>query len=282
LIDSLEVTVKLDEKTAIVTGAGRGIGRAIALKLTSEGAGVIVNDLDPGPANETVDLIDQARGMAIAVPGSVTQPGFTDSLVESALEGFGTLDIIVNNAGYTWDSVIQKTSDEQWQAMLDIHLTAPFRMLRSAAPYLRATAKREAAEGRPVVRKVVNVSSIAGTGGNVGQAGYAAGKAGVIGLTKTMAKEWGRSQVTVNAVAFGLIKTRLTEAPAGGEASINIDGRDIRVGIGAELLEAMESGIPLGRSGTPEDAANAVYLFCTPESDYITGQVVVAGGGLVL
>ena len=274
--------MKLDGKTAIVTGAGRGIGRAIALKLAAEGAGVIVNDLDPGPAKETVDLIEQANGNALAVPGSVTELGFTDEVVQAALDGFGGIDVIVNNAGYTWDSVIQKTTDEQWQAMLDIHLTAPFRMLRSAAPYLREAAKAEAAAGKPVVRKVVNVSSIAGTGGNVGQSGYAAGKAGVIGLTKTLAKEWGRSQVTVNAVAFGLIKTRLTEAPAGGESTIRINDRDIKVGIGAELLEAMESGIPLGRGGTPEDAANAVYLFCIPESDYITGQVVVAGGGLVI
>ena len=274
--------MKLEGKTAIVTGAGRGIGRAIALKLAAEGAGVVVNDLDPGPAKETVDLIDQMHGMAFSVPGSVTVKGFTDEIVEAALEGFGGIDIIVNNAGYTWDSVIQKTSDEQWEAMIDIHLTAPFKMLRSAAPYLRETAKAEAAAGKPVVRKVVNVSSIAGTGGNVGQAGYSAGKAGVIGLTKTMAKEWGRSQVTVNAVAFGLIKTRLTEAPAGGEATIRINDRDIKVGIGSELLEAMESGIPLGRGGTPQDAANAVYLFTIPESDYITGQVVVAGGGLVI
>ena len=274
--------MKLEGKTAIVTGAGRGIGRAIALKLASEGSAIVVNDLDPGPAKETVDLIDQQHGMALSVPGSVTETGFTDELVQAALDGFGGFDIVVNNAGYTWDSMIHKTSDEQWQAMIDIHLTAPFRLLRSAAPYLRETAKAEAAAGKAVVRKVVNVCSIAGTGGNVGQAGYSAGKAGVIGLTKTMAKEWGRSQVTVNAVAFGLIKTRLTDAPAGGDATIRIGERDIKVGIGAELLEAMESGIPLGRSGTPEDAANAVSLFCFPESDYITGQLVIAGGGLVI
>ena len=274
--------MKLVDKTAIVTGSGRGIGRAIALKLAGDGARVVVNDLDPGPAKETVDLIERLGGTAVAVPGSVTARGFTDDLVEAAVESFGGLDIVVNNAGYTWDSVIQKTEDEQWEAMLDIHLTAPFRLLRSAAPVLRAAAKKDAAEGRSVVRKVVNISSVAGTGGNVGQSGYSAGKAGVIGLTKTLAKEWGRSQITVNAVAFGLIKTRLTEAPAGGDATIRINDRDIKVGIGAELLEAMESGIPLGRAGTPEDAANAVYLFCIPESDYITGQVVVCGGGLVL
>ena len=274
--------MKLVDKTAIVTGSGRGIGRAIALKLAGDGARVVVNDLDPGPAKETVDLIEQSGGAAVAVPGSVTELGFTDDLVEAAVESFGGLDIVVNNAGYTWDAVIQKTEDEQWEAMLDIHLTAPFRLLRSAAPVLRAAAKKDAAEGRSIVRKVVNISSVAGTGGNVGQSGYSAGKAGVIGLTKTLAKEWGRSQITVNAVAFGLIKTRLTEAPAGGDATIRINDRDIKVGIGAELLEAMESGIPLGRAGRPEDAANAVYLFCIPESDYITGQVIVCGGGLVL
>jgi 3-oxoacyl-[acyl-carrier protein] reductase len=269
----------LDGKAAIVTGSARGIGRATAELLAEQGARVLINDLDADVAEQAASEI---QGDTAVFGGDLTQSGVPDQLVQKAVDEFGQLDIIVNNAGYTWDSMIQKTSDEQWQAMLDIHLTAPFRMLRSAAPYLRETAKREAAEGRPVVRKVVNVSSIAGTGGNVGQSGYAAGKAGVIGLTKTLAKEWGRSRVTVNAVAFGLIKTRLTEAPAGGDATITIDGRDIQVGIGAELLEAMESGIPLGRSGTPEDAANAVYLFCAPESDYITGQVVVAGGGLVI
>lgn len=274
--------MKLVEKSAIITGSGRGIGRAIALKLASEGASVIVNDLDPGPAKETVDLIEAEGGRAVAVPGSVTERGFTDDLVTASIDSFGGLDILVNNAGYTWDSVIQKTSDEQWEAMIDIHLTAPFRLLRSAAPVLREASRQEAAEGRTVVRKVVNVSSISGTGGNIGQSGYSAGKAGVIGLTKTLAKEWGRSSVTVNAVAFGLIKTRLTEAAVGDDSTIRIHDRDIKVGIGAELMDAMESGIPLGRAGTPADAANAVYLLCIPESDYVTGQVLVAGGGLVL
>jgi 3-oxoacyl-[acyl-carrier protein] reductase len=274
--------MKLEGKTAIVTGAGRGIGRAVSLKLASEGASIVVNDLDPGPAEETVALLEAAGARACAVTGSVTEPGLTDNLVHAAVDTYGGLDIIVNNAGFTWDSVIQKTTDEQWEAMLGIHLTAPFRLLRSAAPVLREAAKAEAASGRTVVRKVVNVSSVAGTGGNLGQSGYAAGKAGVIGLTKTLAKEWGRSQVTVNAVAFGLIKTRLTDAPAGADAHIRVGELDIKVGIGAELLDAMESGIPMGRAGTPTDAANAVYLFCIPESDYITGQVVIAGGGLVL
>jgi 3-oxoacyl-[acyl-carrier protein] reductase len=272
---------KLDGRVALVTGSGRGIGKAIASKLAAEGAHVVVNDLDPGPAKETVDDIIAAGGRALAVPGSVTERGFTDELVSAAVEEFGDLQIVVNNAGYTWDAVIQKTTDEQFEAMLAIHLTAPFRVLRSAAEHFRAAARSEAANGTTTTRKVVNISSVAGTGGNVGQVGYSSGKAGVIGLTKTLAKEWGRYQVTVNAVAFGLIRTRLTDAPA-GEGTIRINDRDIQVGIGAELMETMERGIPLGRAGTPQDAANAVYLFCSPESDYITGQVVVCGGGMVL
>jgi len=272
---------KLDGRVAVVTGGGRGIGKAIASKLAAEGAHVVVNDLDPGPAKETVDEIVTAGGRALAVPGSVTERGFADELVAAAVDEFGDLHIVVNNAGYTWDAVIQKTSDEQFEAMLAIHLTAPFRLLRSAAGHFRETARREAADGTVTTRKVVNISSVAGTGGNVGQSGYSSGKAGVIGLTKTLAKEWGRYQVTVNAVAFGLIRTRLTDAPAGA-GTIRINGRDIQVGIGADLMETMERGIPLGRAGTPQDAANAVYLFCSPESDYITGQVVVCGGGMVL
>jgi 3-oxoacyl-[acyl-carrier protein] reductase len=225
--------MRLDGKTAIVTGAGRGIGRAIARKLATEGARVVVNDLDPGPAKDTVELIRDGNASAVAVPGRVTEHGFTDDLVEASILEYGSLDIVINNAGYTWDSVIQKTSDEQWETMLEIHLTAPFRLLRSAAPVLREAARRDAAEGRRVTRKVVNVSSVAGTGGNVGQSGYAADNAGVLGLTKTLAKEWGRSSVTVNAVAFGLIKTRLTEAPAEGDATSWINDRDIKVGMEA-------------------------------------------------
>jgi 3-oxoacyl-[acyl-carrier protein] reductase len=243
---------------------------------------LVVNDLDEAPAYETVEQIRSSGGEAVAVPGSVTNKGFSDDLIAQTMQSFDDLHIVVNNAGYTWDSVIQKTTDEQWSAMLDIHLTAPFRVLRSVAPYFRESARRESASGRSVTRKVVNISSIAGTGGNAGQAGYSSGKAGVIGLTKTMAKEWGRYQVTVNGVAFGLIRTRLTEASAGADATIRINDRDIKVGIGDELIRSMEQGIPLGRAGTPADAADAVYLFCAPESDYITGQVIVCGGGLVL
>jgi 3-oxoacyl-[acyl-carrier protein] reductase len=199
--------------------------------------------------------------------------------VGTAMDAFGGIDIIVNNAGYTWDNVIQKTTDEQWAAMLDVHLTAPFRILRAAQPLIRRFSQAEQAVGRRVVRKVVNISSMSGLFGNVGQANYAAAKAGVEGLTKTLAKEWGRLQVTVNCVAYGFIKTRLTTAAA-GEATARIDGREIRIGVNPELMSQLDRSIPMGRGGTPEEAAGAVYLFCIPESDYISGQTLLCSGGL--
>lgn len=274
---------KLEKKVAIVTGSGRGIGREIALKLASEGAAVVVNDLDDAPAKETVADIEAAGGRAIACPGSVTEDGFAERFVQTAVDAFGGLDIIVNNAGFTWDTVIQKMTDEQWDAILDVHLKAPFRILRAAQPVISNSVKAARAAGDPVpCRKVVNISSIAGLGGNAGQANYAAAKAGVTGLTKAMAKEWGRLNVTVNTVAFGLIKTRLTDAPADGSSTIDVDGREIKVGVSAQLMDAMESSIPLGRAGTPVEAAGAVYLFCTPESDYVSAQTVVCGGGFMI
>ena len=269
---------KLDGKVAVVTGAGRGIGRAIACKLAAEGARVVVNDLDEAPAQETVEAIRAAGGDALACPGNVAAPDFADRFIDLAVSRYGGLDIIINNAGYTWDNVIQKMSDEQWQAMLDVHLSAPFRILRAAQPVLRAMSRQEAEAGRPVVRKVVNISSVAGMFGNAGQANYAAAKAGVIGMTQTLAKEWGRLNTTVNCVAFGLIATRLTAS--GDGASTEIGGRDIKLGVPAEALSALERTIPLGRAGTPEDAAGAVYLFCIPESDYVSGQTLLCSGGL--
>jgi 3-oxoacyl-[acyl-carrier protein] reductase len=273
---------KLDGKIALVSGAGRGIGQAIATKLASEGAKLVINDLDLEPAEDTCRAVEKAGGTAVPVVGSVTDPAFGEQFVQAALDEYGRIDIIVNNAGYTWDSVVQKMTDEQWYAMIDVHLTAPFRILRAAAPYLREAAKAEMAKGDIVTRKVVNISSIAGLGGNAGQAGYASGKAGIIGLTKTLAKEWGRYNVTVNSLAFGLIKTRLTDTPAGGTGTISIEDREIKVGINDQLMAAMEGGIPLGRAGTPVDAANGVYLLCIPESDYISGEVLVCSGGMTI
>ena len=271
---------KLEGKVAIVSGSGRGIGRAIAMKLASEGAKVVVNDLDAGPAEQTVADIKAAGGMALACAGSVTADGFAEKFVKTAIDGFGGLDIIINNAGYTWDNVVQKMTDEQWNAIIDVHLTAPFKILRAAAEFIRVTSRKEAEAGQEVFRKVVNISSIAGTGGNAGQANYSAGKAGIIGLTKALSKEWGRYKVNVNAVAFGMIKTRLTEASAGGDASIDVEGRKIKVGVNPDLLEMMERTIPLGRGGTPEEAAGSVYLLCIPESNYVSGQTLICGGGI--
>jgi len=273
---------KLEGKTALVSGSGRGIGRAIALKLAGEGARVVVNDLDADPAAETVAAIADVGGEAVACNGDVTDPEFAQRFTDTAVASFGGIDIIVNNAGYTWDAVIQKMTDEQWQAMLDVHLTAPFRILRAASDFIRETAKREIAEGRFNARKVVNISSISGLYGGAGQANYGAAKSALVGLTRSMCKEWGRYNVNVNCVAFGLIETRLTRSWAENDAKIDIDGQQIQVGIQPHAIETLNSMIPMGRAGTPEEAAGAVCLFCYPESDYVSGQVLVAGGGLLV
>ena len=273
------MTKKLEGKVALITGSGRGIGRSIALKLASEGARVVVNDLDEAPAQEVVEAIRAAGGQAVACIGSVTAPDFAERFIGTAVSEFKGLDIIVNNAGYTWDNVVQKMTDEQWYAMLDVHLTAPFRILRAAQPVIRALTKQEKEAGKSVVRKVVNISSVAGLFGNAGQTNYSTAKAGIVGMTQTLAKEWGRMQVTVNCVAYGFIKTRLTVSAAGASTA-NIDGREIKVGVNPDLMAAMERMIPLGRGGTPDEAAGAVYLLCIPESDYVSGQTLMCTGGL--
>lgn len=270
---------KLDAQVALISGSGRGIGREIALKLASEGAYIVINDLDAEPAEQTAAEIKAAGGKATTCIGSVTEPEFAARFVQTAIDTFGGVDIIVNNAGYTWDNVIQKMSDEQWEAMLAVHVTAPFRILRAASEFIRESAKKEKAAGIQRHRKVVNISSTSGVFGNAGQANYGAAKAAINGLTRAMAKEWGRYNVNVNSVAFGLIKTRLTEATADSGASINIEGNEIRVGVNPERLASAEQTIPLGRAGTPEEAAGAVYLLCSPESNYISGQVLICGGG---
>ena len=270
----------LKGKVALVTGSGRGIGEAIAYKLAGAGAKIVVNDLDSGPAEDVVNAIRQQGGEALSCVGSVVETAVCEKLVATAVDGLGGLDIIVNNAGYTWDNVIQKMDDEQWQDILDVHLTAPFKILRAASEFIRASAKVERADGREVFRKVINISSISGQYGNAGQANYSAAKAGIIGLTRALSKEWGRYRVNVNCVSFGLIETRLAQPLGEEKASIRIGKHDIPVGIQAENLALMNSFIPLGRPGTPQEAAGAVYLFCIPESNYVSGQVVTCGGGV--
>src|SRR5918912_30457 len=246
----------LDGKAAIVTGSARGIGRATAELLAEQGARVLINDLDADVAEQAASEIS---GETAVFGGDLTQPGVPDQLVQKAVDEFGQIDIIVNNAGYTWDGVAHKMTDDQFQAMLDIHTIVPFRVLRAAAPHLREPAKQERDEGREVFRKVVNVSSVSGTFGNAGQANYSSGKAGVVGLTKTLAKEWGQFKVNVNAVAFGYIETRLT-ASKDEAGTFEREGQQIKLGIPEQLRQMATMLIPLGRPATPEEAAGGVFF----------------------
>ena len=272
------VPFSLEGKTALVTGAGRGIGKAIATRLVSAGARVMINDLDEAMLLQTEAELGH-RGKVGHVAADLTDPKVPELIVEATLAEFESIDIIVNNAGYSWDNVIQKTTDEQFQAMLEIHIVTPFRILRTASNFIRESAKKEIAASRRVMRKVVNITSIAGTDGNPGQAGYSAGKAGVIGLTRTLAKEWGRYNVNVNAVGFGLIGTRLVQPITDMGAQMEMYGHKIRLGVQPNLLDSVKSACPLGRLGTPEEAAGAVLFFCSPLSDYVTGEVLICGGG---
>lgn len=272
---------QLDGRVAIVTGSGRGIGQQIALRLAREGASVVVNDLDEAPARETIAMIEALGARAVACNGDVAAKDFGERIVKTAIDRFGDCHVVVNNAGYTWDSVIQKMTDEQWYAIIDVHLTAPFRILRAFFNHLKPAVEREAREGQRIVRKIVNISSTSGVNGNAGQVNYSSGKAGVMGMTKTLAKEWGRYNVTVNAVAFGYIQTRLTQPLAEGEGgTIDVQGRTVKIGVQAGRIAAMNQMIPLGRGGLPEEAAGSVYLFCSPDSDYVSGQTLVVNGGL--
>ena len=270
----------LQGRVAIVTGAGRGIGRAIAHKLAREGASVIVSDLDADPATATVAEITAQGFEASEFVGDVTAPGFAEELIQTTLDRYADIDIIVNNAGYIWNSTIQKHSDDQWQAMIDVHATAPFRILWAASHYFREAAKKDTQAGRVHCRKVVNISSVSGVFGAATQLAYSAGKAALVGVTKTLAKEWGRYNITVNCVAFGFIETRLTQPYEVVPEKIAVKGQQLAVGLPEANMQHMRNTIPLGRAGTPEDAAGAVYLLCIPESDYISGQVLVCGGGL--
>jgi 3-oxoacyl-[acyl-carrier protein] reductase len=265
----------LDDKVAIVTGSARGIGRATAELLSEHGAKVLINDLDADLAEQTASEI---AGETVVFGGDLTAPGAPDQLVQTAVDAWGRLDIIVNNAGYTIDGVIHTMTDEAFQKMLDIHTIVPFRVIRAAAPHLREPAKRERAEGVEVFRKIVNVSSVSGTMGNAGQANYAAGKAGVVGLTRTLAKEWGQFRVNVNAVAFGYIETRLT-ASKNESNTMEIGGQTLQLGIPDQMRAMAPMMIPLGRPGTPQEAAGGVFFLCSPWSNFVHGQVLNITGG---
>jgi 3-oxoacyl-[acyl-carrier protein] reductase len=265
----------LDGKVAIVTGSARGIGRATAQLLSEHGANVLINDLDADVAEQTASEIG---GETVVYGGDLTVSGAPDELVQTAIDAWGKIDIIVNNAGYTLDGAVHKMSDEQFQRMLDIHTVVPFRVLRAAAPHLREPAKKEREEGVEVFRKIVNVASTSGTMGNAGQANYAAGKAAVVGLTKTLAKEWGQFKITVNAVAFGFIDTRLTQ-PKVESNTMQVGGETVQLGIPEQMRSMAQFVIPLGRYGTPQEAAGGVFFLCSPWSDYVHGQVLNITGG---
>ncbi len=265
----------LDGKVAIVTGSARGIGRATAELLSEQGAKVLINDLDGDVAEQTAAEID---GDTLVFAGDLTKPGMPDELVQKVVDEWGQVDILVNNAGYTLDAPIHKMSDESFQRMLDIHTIVPFRMCRAVAPHMREPAKKEREEGREVFRKIVNVSSISGTMGNAGQANYSSGKAAVVGLTKSLAKEWGQFKVNVNAVAFGYIETRLTASKEESNV-MEIGGEKIQLGIPDQLRGMASMLIPLGRPGSPSEAAGGVFFLCSPWSNYVHGQVLNVTGG---
>jgi 3-oxoacyl-[acyl-carrier protein] reductase len=266
----------LDGKSAIVTGSARGIGRATAELLASQGAQVLINDLDGDVAEQAAGEI---QGETAVFAGDLTKSDAPEQLVQKAIDSFGKIDIIVNNAGYTLDAPIHKMTDEHFQAMLDIHTVVPFRVIRAAAPHLREPAKQEREEGKEVFRKIVNVSSTSGTFGNAGQANYSAGKAAVVGLTKTVAKEWGQFKVNVNAVAFGFIDTRLTQAKV-DDNNMEIGGEKVQLGIPEQMRQMASMLIPLGRPATPEEAAGGIFFLCSPWSNYVHGQTLHITGGL--
>ena len=266
----------LDGKAAIVTGSARGIGRATAELLVAHGAQVLVNDLDGDIADQAAKEIE---GETAVFAGDLTKPGVPDQLVQTAIDAFGQIDILVNNAGYTLDAPVHKMSDENFQAMLDIHTVVPFRMIRAVAPHMREPAKKEREEGREVFRKIVNISSTSGTFGNAGQANYSSGKAGVVGLTKTIAKEWGQFKINVNAVAFGFIDTRLTQPKVEGNV-MQKDGETIQLGIPEQMRGLASALIPLGRAASPEEAAGGVFFLCSPWSNYVHGQTLHVTGGM--
>src|SRR6266481_7383667 len=269
----------LEGKVAIITGSGRGIGAAAAKLFAAEGASVVVSDLDPSPAEETAGAIRAAGGKAIVVAGDVTDPAFPVQLIKATLDAYGGIDIIVNNAGYTWDGVIQNMTDKQWYAMIDVHTTAPFRILREASNFIRDAAKKEqAATGRAKARKVVNVSSVSGVYGNAGQANYSTAKAGITGLTKTLAKEWGRYNIQVNCVCYGFIDTRLTAAKESAE-KVQRGDDEIQLGVPDQMRQMAALLIALGRPGTPEEAAGPVLFLASPLANYVSGIVLEVTGG---
>ncbi|KAL3588270.1 hypothetical protein FPOAC2_10423 [Fusarium poae] len=263
----------LAQQTAIITGSGQGIGAEAARLFAQEGAKVVVCDVDSANAQRVVEDIARSGGQALAVPGDITDAEYIDQLVKRAAEfGGGEIHIIVNNAGYTWDGVVHKMTDKQWAAMENIHGTAPFQLIRTAAPYFRVKDGKQ--------RNIVGISSTSGVHGNAGQSNYAFFKAGVSGLMKTIAKEWGPAfNVRANTVAFGYIETRLTQAKEAGAFITGPGGEKVQLGVPGRDGKSSFEDIPLRRPGSAEDAAKVVLAVCSPLFSYVTGQVISVTGG---
>lgn len=269
----------LQNRVAIITGSGRGIGRAAAILFARHGARVVVNDIDAEPAKKTVEEIQAVKGQCILATGDVTDPNFAESVIQKAVSTWGGLHILVNNAGYTWNAMIHKMSDEQWESMLTVHMTAPFRLIRAAAPYFRETARKEKAEKIAINRKIVNISSLSGTRGMLGQTNYSAAKAGLVGFSRALAKEWGAFNVQVNAIAYGWIDTRLNAPTEKGEF-IERDGKKIPIGILSSMREMVPELVPAQRQATAEEAAGPLLFLASPLSDYVSGTCLEVTGGI--
>lgn len=273
----------LHEQVAIITGSGQGVGAAAARLFAEHGAKVVVSDIDAAKAQQVAKEIQKAGGTALAVPGDVTDPAFPQKIVEATIQEFGVLHHLVNNAGYTWDGVIHKMTDKQWQAMLLVHATAPFRLIQAASPYMREAAKQEMQKGAAQPRSILNISSTSGTHGNAGQANYSTAKAGLIGLTKTVAKELGPFNIRCNCIAFSFIQTRLIADRTGG-STVKVGGESVKVGMpnASQITDVAKQFIPLRRLGSPEEAAGSMLMLTCPFSSYISGQILeVTGGGMI-
>lgn len=246
--------IDLKDKIALVTGAGRGIGRSIALALASRGAVIIINDLDEAGANETLKLIEEGGGKGKVYICNVSNGDDVDKMVDDCIKSYNKLDILINNAGITRDTLLIRMKEEDWDLVLSVNLKSAFLCTKAAAKYMM---KQRSG-------KIVNISSVIGLVGNAGQANYAASKAGIIGLTKSTAKELASRGINVNAIAPGFIQTAMTDK------------------LSQDIKDAMLKNIPLGLLGNPEDVANAALFLVSDMAKYITGQVITVDGGMVM